>query len=247
MRIFQLTRYLLFTLLALAIVVMGAQLWHKRVWLAQQFPDTKVVPEHKDPRQYPNSMAQIQQSKKNWRAQKIPARQLSGSFTQMFRDDILAYWYGTAWGFYGTSETPQSGTIACGYFVTTTLRDMGVPLNRSALAQKPSEAMIRALVQPAYIQNLSKQTSWELNSVFLSKGTGVYIIGLDTHTGFILVDETGAHFIHSSGAFPYRVIKEPVAQSSILAQSKYRVAGQLTADPQFMQRWLNFQTNPTTP
>src|ERR1700741_5295000 len=55
------------------------------------------------------------------------------------RDSLLPCWYGTPWGFYGTTEEPGQGTIACGYFVTTVLRDAGCSLQRIKLAQYPSE------------------------------------------------------------------------------------------------------------
>ena len=41
-------------------------------------------------------------------------------------NEIFPAWYGTGWDFYGTTETPKQGKIACGYFVTTVLRDAGV-------------------------------------------------------------------------------------------------------------------------
>ena len=38
--------------------------------------------------------------------------------------DFFKAWYFTPWTFNGYSETPKEGSIACGYFVTTTLSDM---------------------------------------------------------------------------------------------------------------------------
>ena len=34
---------------------------------------------------------------------------------------LIPQWYGTPWDFHGTAEYPNSGSIACGYFVTTIL------------------------------------------------------------------------------------------------------------------------------
>ena len=218
-----------------------ALVWYERVWMSANLLPQPAYQMGKDPKQYAASLQKIKTQKTAWRAQKIPAVQLSKSFTQLFKSDVLAYWYGTPWDFYGTSETPQSGTIACGYFVTTTLRDMGVPIARNRLAQLPSEAMIRELVQPAQMSYLSKRGLTQLDKDLRRLGAGVYVVGLDTHTGFIIVDEQGAHFIHSSGAFPYRVVNEPVLESSVLEHSQYRVVGKLTADAGLMQRWLSAQ------
>src|SRR6187455_2399459 len=44
-------------------------------------------------------------------------------FTSAVVETIIPGWIGTAWNFNGTSEKPQQGSIACGYFVTTILRD----------------------------------------------------------------------------------------------------------------------------
>jgi hypothetical protein len=52
---------------------------------------------------------------------------------------LLPYWLGTTWNFNGTTQVPGEGSIACGYFVTTLLRDAGVKLERVKLAQMASE------------------------------------------------------------------------------------------------------------
>ena len=225
----------------LALCAMLAWVWQQRVALSTRWVPQPAYQMGKDPAQYAGSLQRIKVKKSQWRTQKIPALQLSSSFTQLFHDEVLAYWYGTPWDFYGVSQTPQSGTIACGYFVTTTLRDMGVPIERSRLAQLPSEAMIRELVAPTHIAHLSKRGLTQLDTDLRRLGSGVYVVGLDTHTGFIIVDaqKQSAHFIHSSGAFPYRVVNEPVIESTVLEHSQYRVVGKLTADAGLMSRWLN--------
>src|SRR5678815_5098001 len=39
--------------------------------------------------------------------------------TRTIYSEIFPSWYGTAWDFNGTTEVPQQGKIACGYFVST--------------------------------------------------------------------------------------------------------------------------------
>src|SRR4029453_1954809 len=53
------------------------------------------------------------------------------------RDSLFVCWYGTAWDFNGITEEPGKGKIACGYFVTTILRDLGIPVKRYKHAQRP--------------------------------------------------------------------------------------------------------------
>ena len=56
--------------------------------------------------------------------------------------EIFPSWYGTKWDFNGTTQVPQEGYIACGYFVITTLRDLGLKVPRVKWAQAASETMI---------------------------------------------------------------------------------------------------------
>lgn len=55
---------------------------------------------------------------------------------------------GTPWDFNGTTRILGEGTIACGYFVTTVLQDVGFDLPRYRWGQLAAEPMIRK-VAPA--------------------------------------------------------------------------------------------------
>ena len=67
---------------------------------------------------------------------------VSEIFTKKLLSDIIPYWYGTEWDFNGYTSQPQKGKIACGYFVSTTLRDMGLNLNRYELAKKDQKTKL---------------------------------------------------------------------------------------------------------
>lgn len=150
---------------------------------------------------------------------------------------LFNYWKGTRWGFHGTTEVPGTGKIACGYFVTTVLRDCGVPLQRATLAKLASEQMIKKLVEEKNISRFSKIPITEFVKAIRAKGNHVYVVGLDTHTGFLVCENGEVNFIHSSGAYPWTVVKERAEESVVLSQSNYRIAGCITADEGFMQRW----------
>ena len=62
-----------------------------------------------------------------------------------FSDSLFVCWYGTGWDFNGTTTTPRDGNIACGYFVTTLIRDAGFDIQRTKLAQCASSTMINTL------------------------------------------------------------------------------------------------------
>ena len=126
---------------------------------------------------------------------------------------LLPYWLGTTWNFNGTTQVPGEGSIACGYFVTTLLRDAGVKLERVKLAQMASEDNTGI---NDFVSSVKKQ------------GYGLYVVGLDLHTGFVLCDSASdVYFIHSSGIPPYCVVKEAGLTSPLLINSAYRVLGKL--------------------
>jgi hypothetical protein len=156
-------------------------------------------------------------------------------FLSGLQNVVFEQWYGTPWTFYGASDTPGTKSIACGYFVTTALRDMGVRLNRTALAECASETMIRKLIDKEYITPYRAKPVQEFVETVTSKGDELYIVGLDFHTGFLLCENGYAWFIHS---FPPGVKKESPYRASYLADSKYRVTGCITADAGFFRRWV---------
>ncbi|MEI7734302.1 MAG: hypothetical protein WCI49_02500 [Ferruginibacter sp.] len=160
-------------------------------------------------------------------------------FTRAVTETIIPNWMGTKWDFNGTSEIPQQGSIACGYFVTTVLRDAGLRVARVKLAQMASEQMITSLVQAKYIQRFSNVAINDFTAAVTKQGFGLYLIGLDNHTGFIYNDGDTVYFIHSSVVGTRNVQKEIAANSWVLQQSKYKVLGKISADEKILNKWIN--------
>lgn len=154
-------------------------------------------------------------------------------------NEIFPAWYGTDWDFYGTTETPKEGKIACGYFVTTVLRDAGVKVQRVSLAQQASENIIKSLTTVPFIKRFHNAKIENFVADVKNQGEGLYVVGLDVHVGFILHDSDEVWFIHSSYVEPSEVVKEKALDSPILSSSKYRVLGKISADNQFILKWLN--------
>lgn len=175
-----------------------------------------------------------QQYKQN----KISIKTVEDNFNAIMLDSILPYWYGTKWDFNGITQTPGKGAIACGYFITTTLQQAGVVLNRSKLGQSASEQIIKTLVVANPKKIICNQPIDSLMTYVLNKSNGLYIIGLDSHVGFIYNDKGALYFIHSKWANPKAVVKEAVNTSGILASSKYKQIGKLSSDSVFLKRWL---------
>jgi hypothetical protein len=199
-------------------------------------PHASPVPQRTDYTQCKQRLAALKaQYARHW--QDMNREKKQRLFTQAFTDSILPYWMGTAWGFYGTTETPNQGQIACGYFVTTTLRDVGLPLQRTKLAQCASEQMIRTLVQPAYIQRFSHVPLADFVASIKQQGYGLYLLGLDSHTGFLYHDGQALYFIHASYIGQKVVTKELADHSVILQASQYRITGKISADEAVLDRW----------
>ena len=159
-------------------------------------------------------------------------------FVHVVVDSIMPYWYGTPWDFNGTTQIPGKGAIACGYFISTVLRDAGLPINRVKMGQMDSEGIIRLLAEKRdtklfYEKPLSDVMAW-----LRSHGNGLYIIGLDCHVGFILVDASGCWFIHSKWFGEKAVVKEDAATSNILYYSKYRMVAKISNSKKLLKAWL---------
>ncbi len=168
----------------------------------------------------------------------IPMKEKEKIFTASITETIVPAWIGTEWAYSGTTEVPQKGSIACGYFVTTVLRDAGLPLARIKLAQCASEEMIKKLVGEKYIKRFSNASFKAFISFLQNNQKGLYIIGLDNHTGFILKDEQDIWFIHSTFIGNGKVQKEDAVESTILQNSSYKIIGKISADDAVLNRWI---------
>jgi hypothetical protein len=157
-------------------------------------------------------------------------------FLKILQYRIFPQWYGTNWDFYGKTEVPRRGAIACGYFVATALRDMGLLIDRIALGDLPSESMIKKLIQAPNIKVFNKgQKVTDFEAEVKEAGDALYILGLDYHTGFLLCQGGQVSFINAT--LPY-LMQQPPATAGFLAYSKYRVTGCLSADNALIEKWI---------
>jgi len=160
------------------------------------------------------------------------------SFERAVFDGVFPYWYGTKWDFNGTTERPGEGKIACGYFVATVLRDVGMRVQRTRLAQQASENIILSLTTNYHTKRFRQVPINSFVESVRSWGTGLYMVGLDVHVGFILNRDGEVYFIHSSYVDPYCVVIERGVESQILGASRYRVLGKISEDDDLILKWL---------
>lgn len=151
-------------------------------------------------------------------------------------DDFFRSWYNTPWTFHGHSQTPGEGSIACGYFVTTTLRDMGFNIPRIKWAQQASEYMIKKVTTD--IKRFQQKPMKDVLDYIEAKGEGLYIVGLDSHVGYIYYLNGKMSFVHANYYRPQiGVMSEPLIGRNPLNDSKYRVIGKIF-DREMVQSWI---------
>jgi hypothetical protein len=151
---------------------------------------------------------------------------------------MMRCWLGTPWDFNGTAKAPGAGKIACGYFVATVLRDAGFQVDRYQLAQQPSENILRSFLPKTSCDLSVGKEYGAFVSEVEQREPGIYLVGLDTHVAFLVVEGGAFRFIHSSGSKPWCVVDESSGEAAVLQRSKWRMLGNLTADPGVLKRWL---------
>jgi hypothetical protein len=149
-------------------------------------------------------------------------------------NNVFPFWYGTAWDFNGITDNPQRGYIACGYFVSTTLKHCGVNLNRYKVAQQYSHSIVKTVCSEVAVYT----NTTDLLNALKAKPNQLYVIGLDNHVGFIAKTDAGITFIHASYFGDAVVESERAAESQILAMSKKYVIGNLSGNKDLIKQWL---------
>jgi len=163
------------------------------------------------------------------------------AFANHLVDDIIPHWYGTPWSFGGHTEQPNQGKIACGYFVSTTLRDMGLQINRYKLAQKSPVDEAKMISCGAVINNIVKDTAEkafvEIDSL---TSEGLYFIGFDEgHVGYLLKRKGELFLIHSNYLAPVSVCMETLKESRVFKRfSKFHLVS-ISHNETLLQRWLD--------
>ncbi|WP_297334000.1 hypothetical protein [Flavobacterium sp.] len=166
-----------------------------------------------------------------------PTKEISDYFFNLINTDIYNHWKGTEWAFYGMTRRPNEGTIACGYFVTTTLCDVGLKIDRVRLAQCTSGEMIKELCVDIHtFKDFKKFKSFLTNQPIKS----VFIVGLDYHTGYIIKDTSKLYFLHSNYIRNQGVVKEEIDSSAALINNKFFMIGSLTANEALLQKWISY-------
>jgi len=152
-------------------------------------------------------------------------------------NDIIPHWYDTSWDFNGHTNVPNDGLIACGYFVSTTLKHLGFNLNRYKMAQQAGLYEAIALQPKNKLKTYSNKTFSELkeklNAIYTD---GIYFVGLDNHVGYVLIKDKDIYFIHSSYCDNKVVIE--LAETSPCFRSNLYVFAEITTNDDLIKKWI---------
>ena len=160
----------------------------------------------------------------------------SESFYFIMTDSVFPDWMGTKWDFNGISNAPGKGMIACGYFVSTTLKHIGFNLNRYKLAQQGASTVVDVLCGKDKMRSVL-----ESDIIQKLKNLGdnrLYVVGLDYHIGFLAVENNQVYFIHSD-YFKGKVVREKADDSTSFSSTNAYVYGELTNNQSLFTKWKN--------
>lgn len=145
--------------------------------------------------------------------------------------EMPLYWKGTKWDFNGATKIPGEGFIACGYFITTVLDDIGLKINRVRLAQEPSSVLIQSTCHKIKTYAGFAALKTYLDS---SEDETIFIAGLDFHTGFIIKQAGQCYFFHFNYINKMGVVKELIDESKALKNSQSFMIGNLTGNKSYL-------------
>jgi hypothetical protein len=154
-------------------------------------------------------------------------------------DSVFYYWYGTAYDFNGTTQQPRQGKIACGYFVTTTLQHLGFSVPRVKMAQQAASVILRSLCDRKSIQVYNSLAA--LKKHMDAQQQGLYLIGLDTHVGYLWKTERELYIVHASQSGNNQVSRERWDQSTVLQRSNAFYVGDLLGNQRLIETWVKGQ------
>lgn len=174
-----------------------------------------------------------------WQSDQVSLDSVGKVFTACLVNDIMPYWYGTPWDFEGHTDIPNEGQIACGYLVSTTLKHLGLNLNRYKLAQQAALNEAKTLALGADIVSMIRMPlARVIEQIKSDFQEGLYLVGLDYHVGLILYQNGEVFFIHSSLYEPVSVVIELAETAAALLYNDDYYFAPISNNPALMKAWL---------
>ena len=204
----------------------------KQLSITEELEDYEIVKE------------QIELDRNQLQSKGLQIDSISDIFKQSLLNKIIPFWEGTEWSFEGHTSKPKLGKIACGYFVSTTLQDIGLNLNRYKLAQQSPIDEARSLAINTEIKEFSEESvSENISQINKYLKEGIHFIGFDqNHVGYILKEKKNLYLIHSNYINAEGVLIEQIEKSEVFsAYSKFYIV-ELSTNKDLLNYWINKET-----
>lgn len=171
---------------------------------------------------------------------KISLDSASNLFTKNLLYEVIPHWMGTAWSFEGHTITPGKGEIACGYFISTTLSDTGLKVDRIKMAQQNPYNEAKTLSGPNSVITVSKPTSEQcIEAILDNLSQGVHFIGFDAnHVGYVLKNNNDLYLIHSNYKNSQGVVIEKIEDSEVFKSFNIFHLAKLSHNNWLIEQWL---------
>lgn len=188
---------------------------------------------------YTASKKSVAATKSRIHLDRISEDSLSHLFTNLLTEKIIPHWLGTLWSFEGHTLVPGSGEIACGYFVSTTLKDVGFNLDRYKFAQQLPihEAKTLALGNPLLEIN-STSTDERIATLRDTLKEGIYFLGFDqNHVGYIQKKNNDLFVIHSNYIGAEGVVIEKIEDSQVFSYYDRIYIADISRNRALLSKW----------
>ena len=189
---------------------------------------------------YTTEKQNVLQIKSHIQLDRITEDSLSHLFTNLLTEQIIPHWLGTPWSFEGHTSVPGSGEIACGYFVSTTLKDMGFNLDRYKFAQQLPihEAKTLALGNPLLEIN-NNSTDERIAILRDTLKEGIYFLGFDqNHVGYIQKKNKDLFVIHSNFIGGEGVVIERIEDSQVFSYYTRIYIADISRNKSLLSKWM---------
>ena len=184
---------------------------------------------------YQDVLTAIEKDRIALKKKKVSIDSCKRYFMDRFEKAVFPHWVGTKWDYNGHTNHPgKDQLIACGYFVSTTLKHMGFEWNRYDLAKMYSKKIVEETCSAIKHYTEKKEALSDL----LSQEDNLYIVGLDMHVGFLLKRAQTVYFIHSNYYDLEGPVKEIAKSSMAFGDSGNFYIGTFL-NPENIQKWLN--------
>jgi hypothetical protein len=171
--------------------------------------------------------------------------------------DIFPAWMGTPWTMYAIEDGLKPDALypheegkgtSCSYFVATVLVNAGLVLEtRKKFAGGIASHIQRSLAPDEEdLHRWWKTTPGELEEKVTALGDGLYLVGLNCHIGFIVVEGKEARFVHASYLEPWKVVDEKLSKAEAIVRSEKSgyVVTALFQDDRLIEHWLTAEPVP---